>query len=150
MPPVSDTEFVNALRAAVDRYFAAVDEWESTYRRYYRMPGSPKPSADLAGEQRVFEARRRDLAELLPRARSLCFKCSQADVFAGILHVSLGEFAPQERTDSAVSRGQRGAIMACLIEMSIACRAAEEGVVIDMDTSVRKPSLIERILGFLG
>jgi hypothetical protein len=146
----SDQEFVGILRDTVERYFAAVDDWESGYSRYYRMPGGAKLSDDLAAEQRKFEDRRRELSELLPRARSLCFKYDQPDVFTGLLHVSLGQFAPQERVDSAVSRGERGSVMSCLIELSIACRAAEARVPINGDATDRKPSLIDRIIQFLG
>jgi hypothetical protein len=148
--PVSDQEFVSVLRDAVERYFAAVDDWESGYSRYYRMPGGARLSDDLAAEQHKFEHRRRELSELLPRARSLCFKYDQPDVFTGLLHVSLGQFAPQERVDSAISRGERGSIMSCLIELSIGCRAAEAGLPIHSDAPERKPSLIDRIIAFLG
>jgi hypothetical protein len=147
--PVSDQEFVTLLRDAIERYLAAVDDWESVYSQYYRLPGAAKVSGDLVAEQREFEERRRKLAELLPRARSLCFKYGQSDVFAGLLHGSLGQFAPQERSDSVISRGERRAIMACLIELSIACRAAEAGLPIDSD-AVPKPSLLDRIISFLG
>jgi hypothetical protein len=148
--PVSDQEFVTILRNAVDRYFAAVDDWESGYSRYYRMPGGARLSHDLSAEQHKFKERHRELSELLPRARSLCFKCDQPDVFTGLLHVSLGQFAPQERTDSAISRGERGSVMSCLIELSIACRAAEAGLPSNSDTAERKASLIDRIIEFLG
>src|SRR5580658_4134760 len=81
----SDQEFVAALRDAIGRYFAAVDRWESVYCQYYRLPGGAlKPSSDLVAERREFEHRRRDLEELLPRARSLCFKYGQRDVFTGL------------------------------------------------------------------
>ncbi len=149
-PATSDQEFVSALRDAVDQFFAAVDDWESSYKRYYRMPGVAKPSDDLVVEQCAFEDRRRALAELLPRAHGLCYKYGQSDVFAGLAHVSLGQFSPQERPDSAISRGERGAVMACLIELSIACRAAEAGLPINMDEPNRRPSLIDRIVAFLG
>jgi len=146
----SDQEFLGFLREAIDRYFEAVDNWESAYRRYYRMPGAAKPSGDLEAEQREFEYRRRGLAEFLPRARSLCFHCGQPDIFAGLLHVSLGQFAPQERTDSAIGRAERGAIMACLIELSVACREAEAGSQASLQAPVRKRSLLDRILEFLS
>ncbi len=67
----SDREFLAALRAAIERYFAVVDQWESAYFRYYRMPDTAQRSGDLAGEQREFENARRALELLLPRARVL-------------------------------------------------------------------------------
>jgi hypothetical protein len=30
----SEQEFLATLRVAIDRYFAAVDQWESVYSRY--------------------------------------------------------------------------------------------------------------------
>jgi hypothetical protein len=147
--PASDLEFLAVLRAAIDRYFAAVDAWELTYRRYYRLPGAAKVSADLVVEQREFEARRRELAELLPRARHLCLKFSQCDIFTGLPHVSLGEYAPQERAESAVGSSERGAVMACLIELTVACRAEAAGLPPSRSRD-EKPSLLQRIVEFLS
>jgi hypothetical protein len=146
---VSDLEFLGVLRAAVDRYFAAVDAWEVTYRRYYRLPGAAKVSADLVTEQREFEARRRELAELVPRARHLCLKFNQSDIFAGLPHVSLGQYAPQERADSAVGPSERSAVMACLIELTVACRGEAAGLPPSRPHD-EKPSLLERIVAFLS
>lgn len=144
---ISDQEFLDTLRGAVERYFAAVDKWEATYSRYYRMPGMATPSADLESEQREFEARRQELSAMLPRARSLCFKHGKADVFSGLPHTSLGERALQLRTDSAIGRGERGAVMACLIELSVLCREADRGFA----SGEEKPaSLIDRIIGLFG
>ena len=53
MVELSDQEFVDNLRAAVERYLAGVDRWEAAYQRYYRMPGrAERVSADLEAEQR--------------------------------------------------------------------------------------------------
>src|SRR5580704_15769185 len=109
--PVSDGEFLVALRAAIDRYFAAVDQWEAAYFRYYRMPDAAQRSGDLTEEQRAFENERRALELLLPRARFLCFRYGQSDVFGGLTWAALGHHAPQHRTDSAISRGERRAVM---------------------------------------
>jgi hypothetical protein len=144
----SDQEFVAALRDAIGRYFAAVDRWESVYCQYYRLPGGAlKPSSDLVAERREFEHRRRDLEELLPRARSLCFKYGQRDVFTGLRYASLGRYAPQQRTDSAIGRAERSAVMACLLELSAACREADaEPPAAIPPPPVRKPSLLDRIV----
>jgi hypothetical protein len=40
--------------------------------------------------------------------------------------------------------------MACLIELSIACRAMDAGLPVYNDMPTRKPSLIDRIIAFLG
>jgi hypothetical protein len=140
---VSDQEFLVALRAAVDRYFAVVDQWEAAYSRYYRMPDSAQRSGDLAGEQREFENERRALELLLPRARGLCFKYGKPDVFAGLPWAALGQHAPQHRTGSAISRGERGAVMACLIDLNVACREPEGT---QSPAPVAERSLFERIV----
>jgi hypothetical protein len=75
MVELSDQEFVDNLRAAVERYLAGVDRWEAAYQRYYRLPGwAERVSADLEAEQREYETQRRTLEEMLPRARRLCLK----------------------------------------------------------------------------
>jgi len=147
--PVSDLEFLALLRTAVDRYFAAVDAWEAIYKRYYRLPGAAKVSADLVAEQREFEARRRELAELVPRVRRLCLRFNQADIFGGLTHVSLGEYAPQARTESAVGHSERNAVIACLIELTVACRGEAAGLPPGRPAD-EKPSLLERIVAFLS
>jgi hypothetical protein len=145
--PVSDLEFLALLRNSVDRYFAAVDAWELIYRRFYRLPGAAKVSADLVAEQREFEMRRRELAELVPRARNMCLRFNQSDIFGGLTHVSLGEYAPQARTESAVGSSERNAVMACLVELTVACRSEAAGLPPGRSTG-EKPSLLERIVRF--
>jgi hypothetical protein len=107
---LSDREFVDNLRAAVEHYLTGVDRWEAAYRRYYRMPGwAERVSADLEAEQREYEAQRRTLEEMLPRARRLCLKHQLRDPFAGLLRLSLGRHAPQHRVESAIGRNERNA-----------------------------------------
>ena len=146
----SDREFIEALRVAVGNYFAAIDQWESAYCRYYRMPGVALPSTDLAAEQREFEHRRRELDVLLPRARHLCLRHGRADVFGGITRVSLGRYSPQERTDSAIGRSERTAVMSCLMELDIECLEAEAGPAVAMQTPVREPSLLDLVYRYLA
>jgi hypothetical protein len=142
--PVTDGEFLVALRAAIDRYFAAVDQWEAAYFRYYRMPDAAQRSGDLTEEQRAFENERRALELLLPRARVLCFRYGQSDVFGGLTWAALGHHTPQHRTDSAISRGERGAVMACLIELSVACREPDPK---QPPVPIPERPLLDRILG---
>jgi len=72
---VPDHAFVADFRSAVERYFEAVDQWETAYRRYYRQPDcGEKVSADLETEHSGYCARRRELEQMLPRARRLCLK----------------------------------------------------------------------------
>jgi len=71
----SDQDFVDTLRAAVAAYLQAVDQWEATYNRYYRLPGHAHVvSSDMESEQREFETQRRVLGSLLPRAGQLCLQ----------------------------------------------------------------------------
>ena len=75
MSELPDREFVEALRAAVQSYLEAVDRWEDAYRQYYRMPGSaPILSSDMEAVQHDYEAQRRALEPLLPRAHRLCLR----------------------------------------------------------------------------
>src|SRR5690348_4034147 len=95
---LSDGSFVDGLRSAIERYFAAVDQWEAAYQKYYRLPTFGGPiSDDLKSEQQVYDERRRELEELLPRARRLCLKHQLPEPFSGLLRVSLGRYSPQER-----------------------------------------------------
>jgi hypothetical protein len=118
----SDHEFVVALRAAIEQYFTAVDRWETAYHKYYRMPAAVTISPDMAAEQRDYDERRRHLQELLPRARRLCLKHQLQEPFSGLLRVSLGRYAPQERMDSAIGRSERGVVTKCLAQLDDACR----------------------------
>jgi hypothetical protein len=148
--PTSDREFVSKLRSTVDAYLGAVDRWEAAYQRYYRVPDcSARVSADMEAEQREYNERRRELEALLPRARRLCLKQDLRDPFGGLIRVSLGRFAPQERTDSAIGRGERLAVSACLIELHAACaewpaEALREG----KEAKGGRRSLVDRVLDY--
>jgi hypothetical protein len=128
--PVSEAEFIAGLRQAAEQFFRAVDEWEAAYRKYYRLADpSGKPSSDLAGQQRDYDAARARLAAMLPRARGLCFKYGLRDPWTGLLHSALGQFAPQDRYSSAVSRTERALAFVTLILLAEASGrplAAEE------------------------
>src|SRR5690242_10437956 len=106
--PETDHEFIARLRAATESYLSAVDRWEAAFQRYYRMPGAAAVSADVEPEQREYEACRRKLAAMLPRARRLCLKHQLSDPFSGLLRISLGRYAPQERIDPVIGRSERG------------------------------------------
>lgn len=135
---------------AVERFLAAVDAWEAAHRRYYRMPDAVRPSGDLKTERREFDARRRELEALLPRARALCHVQGLTDVFGRLPKVTLGRYAPQLRTDSAIGRGERLAITTCLAELDVACLDAEAEKVVVVEEPVVKASWLERLAGFLG
>jgi hypothetical protein len=148
--PAHDLAFLAELRAAIERYFAAVDAWESAYRRYYRMPGfSQAISTDLAQEHSEYTARRRELDALLPRAQQLCRRHDLNDFFAGLRHVNLGQYAPQERTDSAVGRNERRAITNCLLALEEACREwTVQTPELVAPPPAERGSLLRRILGY--
>jgi hypothetical protein len=86
------------------------------------MPGAPTVSADVEPEQREYETRRRELAALLPRARRLCLKHQLPDPFSGLLRISLGRYAPQERIDPVIGRSERSVVAECLAKLDDACR----------------------------
>src|SRR5262249_4586184 len=118
----TDRELVASLRAAVERYFRAVDQWEAAYQKYYRMPGSDgQVSSDIAAEQSEYDNSRHDLEELLPSARRLCLKYQLRDSLSGLVRISLGRFAPQEVRGSAIGRSERSAATQCLVELNDAC-----------------------------
>jgi hypothetical protein len=99
-----------------------VDRWEAAYNRYYRLPGYEHSiSSDIEPEQREFEAQRRVLSELLPRAGQLCLKHGLANPFPGLMRSSLGQHVPQLRVESAVGRNERNAVADCLSQLTDAC-----------------------------
>ena len=118
----ADSEFVAGLRAVAAEYLAAVDAWEAAHRKYYRVasPGCPI-SSDLEEPQRVYLASRKRLAELVPRARGLCFKYGLRDPWTGLIRTSLGQYAPQARDEPAISRAERQSVNECLILLAEAC-----------------------------
>ena len=145
-PHQSDGEFVDALRTSVESYLAAVDQWDSAYQKYYRLPGfASRISEDLATEQQIYDARRRELERMLPRARRLCLKQGMREPFSGLLRISLGVYAPQERADSTIGRNERSVVMRCLVELHDACR---EWSPADPEAPQAKPSLLRRVVNY--
>jgi hypothetical protein len=146
----SDREFVANLRTAVDAYLASVDRWEAAFRRHYRMPGcTEKVSSDMETEQLDYVRRRRELEALLSRARRLCLKHGLRDPFGGLLRVSLGQFSPQQRTDSVIGRGERNTVSVCLFELYEACTEwVEEAAPVIEAPKPERQSLLARVRGF--
>ena len=147
---VPDHEFIAALRAAIERYLAAVDAWEAAYQKYYRLPGyASKITEDLAQEHQDYRARRSELKNLLPRARRLCFRHGLREPFSGLLMISLGEYAPQERMDSAIGRNERTVVAKALIELDSACHEwSQEKSEGEPERERSKASLLQRFLDF--
>jgi hypothetical protein len=154
MVKLSDQEFVDNLRAAVERYLAGVDRWEAGYQRYYRMPGrAERVSPDLEAEQREYETQRRILDEMLPRARRLCHKHQLRDPFTGLLRISLGRHAPQHRVESAIGRNERNTATDCLVRLSEQCRvweseSPESQIQADSEPQPGKQSLLKRLVDY--
>ena len=146
--PVTDQEFVAALREAVDRYLEAVDQWESAYQKYYRLPGyHARIGDDLAAEREVYEACRAELESMLPRARRLCLRYAMPEPFSGLLRIALGRYSPQERMDSTIGRNERGVVAKRLVELADACR---EWNFLNAEGQPKreKESLLRKIAGF--
>ncbi|HEY2016279.1 MAG TPA: hypothetical protein VGH38_22400 [Bryobacteraceae bacterium] len=147
---ISDREFVAGLRAAVEQYFQAVDRWEAAYQKYYRLPGyAAQGSDDLEPEYREYCARRSDFEAVLPRARRLCLKHQLRDPFSGLLRISLGRYAPQQRMDSAIGRSERAAVTDCLVRLNDACTEWEPAPASDRtDLEPEKQSLLRRFVSY--
>jgi hypothetical protein len=117
--PVSDREFVAEFRLAVEDYFRAVDSWETAYRKYYRLPDPHgKSPSDMTEQQAVYDAARKRLAAMAPRARGLSFRHGLRDPWTGILRSPLGQSTPQDRYASAISRAERTQVIECLIVLA--------------------------------
>lgn len=145
---VSDLDFLEALRAAINRYLAAVDQWEAAYQKYYRLPGySSKAGDDTAAEEREYNLRRSELERFLPRVRRLCLKYEIDNPFSGLVRITLGRFAPQHRLDSAIGRNERSRVTKSLLELTEACREWPTEDCPAQD-SPRKESLIHRLVNY--
>jgi len=117
--PVSDREFVAELRQAVERYFRTVDDWETAYRKYYRLPDpTGKTPSDLIEQQAAYDAARAALAGMIPRARGLSFRRGLRDPWTGLMRLKLGQTTPQDRYSSALSRAERTKAIECLLELA--------------------------------
>jgi hypothetical protein len=124
--PGTDDEFVAELRAATASYLSAVDAWEAAHRKYYRLAGPGcRISGDLEEPQRAYLASQKRLAELVPRARGLCFRHGLKDPWTGLIRTSLGQYAPQDRDEPAISRAERQRVNECLILLAEASAGFE-------------------------
>jgi hypothetical protein len=122
----SNLEFIQDLRACVSRYLQTVDAWEAEYHKYYRLARPHQTvSPDLEVAQSDYVAARRELETMLPRARRLCAKFEQRDVWPGLLRIQLGAHAPQTQIASAFGRSERIAIADCLANLELHCGEQE-------------------------
>ena len=104
------------------QFLGAVDAWEAAYQKYYRMPDfAATVTPDLEEQQRAYSVARKRLEGTVPRARGLCFRHGLRDPWTSLLRTSLGQHAPQNRTDSAVSASERQLVHECLILLTEAC-----------------------------
>jgi len=128
---MSDTveqQFVAQLRTAVERFLHAVDEWEREYRKHYRLLDPPRLSADLEPFQQAYLASRRQLEELIPRARHLSRRYDIPDPWAGMLHIRLGTRTPQSGVAPTIGQGERALIIRCLTDLEAASQLGESEV----------------------
>ena len=117
--PVSDREFVAEFRQAVDQYFRAVDDWETAYRKFYRLPDPHgKNSSDMGPQQAAYDRARERFAAMTPRAKGLSFRHGLRDPWTGILRSPLGQSTPQDHYSSAISRAERSAAIECLLVLA--------------------------------
>ena len=117
--PVTDRDFVADFRQAVDEYFHAVDEWEKSYRKYYRLPDPHgKNPSDMAVEQAAYDRARERFGAMVPRAKGLSFRHGLRDPWTGLLRSPLGQSTPQDRYSSAISRSERTSAIECLLVLA--------------------------------
>ena len=115
---LAESQFVEELRTATERYFHSIDEWENAYRKYYRV-STPNPvTRDIEPFHREFLEAKRNLEAYIPRARRLCLKYELSPPWAAVLRIDLGAYKPQQDRGSALSRGERNAVILCLAELN--------------------------------
>jgi hypothetical protein len=124
----SDTDFVEQLRFAAQRYLDAIDAWEMAYQKYYRMPAPGPVSSDLEKEHREYLSARGQLQEYIPNARRLCLKHSLRDPWPAMLHVNLGGTVPQNGFSPAIGRSERALIAQCLADLESASQGGRESI----------------------
>lgn len=148
---LTDAEFVALLRVRTQAYLNAVDAWETAHAKYYRLACPGQISSDLEPFQQSFLQSRRELQELVPRARRLCLKQGFQDPFQLILRVELGANAPQAGLASAIGRGERNTIIQCLDTLQAAAEVypelAPEPAPVPQN-SQRRRSFFQRIYDF--
>jgi hypothetical protein len=145
-----DAEFVDRLRSATQKYLDAIDAWESSYQKFYRMPAPGPVSSDLESEHRAYLAARKELQQHVPNARRLCLKHSLRDPWPALLHVNLGGTTPQTGFSPAIGRSERGTVAQSLEDLESACREPrgnEPAFSRDSQTE-RSRGLLRRILDF--
>jgi hypothetical protein len=147
---MSDTveqQFVAQLRAAVELFLHAVDEWEKEYKKHYRLLDPPRLSADLEPYQQAYLTARRQLEELVPRARHLSRRFDIPDPWAGLLHVRLGARTPQSGIAPAIGQGERALIIRCLTDLEAASQHGESEIAAGRPRSTRG-GILGRIYDF--
>ena len=118
----NDGDFVEQLRFAAQRYFDAIDAWETAYQKYYRLPTPGSVSSDMEAEHRQYVAAREQLQAMVPNARRLCMKHSLRDPWPALLHINLESTAPQAGGAPAIGRSERLLVTRCLDELESASR----------------------------
>jgi len=115
---LADSEFVDELRAATERYFHSIDAWENAYTKYYRVSTPNRVTPDIEPYHREFLQSKRNLEAYIPRARRLCLKYDLTPPWPVVLRIDLGAHKPQQDRGSALSRGERNAVILCLAQLN--------------------------------
>src|SRR5215831_19336909 len=113
-PARREAELIEQLRDCSQRYFQAVDAWETAHQKYYRLPTAGAPSPDLEPFHQEYLATRQRLQQCLPDAHRLCLKYNVRNPWNAILHIKLGSTAPQNGSASAIGRAERALVVQCL------------------------------------
>lgn len=150
-----EPRFLTALRAALTRYFGAVDAWERAYRSQYRLVAHGQVSADLEPLHSQYREARRELEELIPQATRLCRRYHLREPWNPILLITLGATPPQSaQWTSAIGHGERTLVRKCLedLETHIAGggKASPQPPTSTVNVSVNIPrtGLLGRILDY--
>jgi hypothetical protein len=114
---MSELEFAQNYRNAVDRYLRAVDAWERKHG-YTGRVHTAALSADLAEEEREYREARRELEKLSPRARILFTRFSIPEPYHTLLQVQLGV---PGRMGSAIGGNERTQVAKSLVDLLAAC-----------------------------
>jgi hypothetical protein len=146
---VTDLEFIRGLRKSVNDYLRAVDEWEASYNRFYRLRTAHRVvTPDLERAQSEYVRARSELTCRVPRARRVCTKFDVRDPLPGLMRVELGEHSPQVQQGSAVGRNERAAIAESLAELEARCVESEHRVGENAADRPQAAGVLKRIRDF--
>lgn len=136
---MTDLEFSQSYRSAVDRYLRAVDAWERKHGFTGRIHTSAV-STDLVEEEREYRQARAALEAVTPRARLLFNRYGIPDPFYSLLQVQLGV---PGRMGSAIGSNERTQVAKSLVDLLAAC-AQDTTPVVD-PRATKSKSVLSRL-----